>query len=226
MARKSLLWLGILLILCGVAQRLYYALIFDYSDRELTPINVTATRSGSETRAWFTATRQTSYEVSIVMAIPLGTSSDDAMHKYACMMRPPGCHWENDQCREQGRLKVSGAALNGRPQEQEDTSADCHYGIRGVGSQQFAVRDLFIFDAVPGKDYVVSARVAAEDATLANRELRLLVEAMPAWRSEEEDFASLVSDTWMLVGVLLGTTLIVVSRRSKRTSENRGPHTE
>jgi len=213
MMRKSLLWFGVLLILIGILPSLYEFFARDCSDRDLRPVDVGVNTSGRETHAEFTALRQTRYFASVVVEVPRGASDDDAMHKYACMMRQPGCHSDSDQCREPGQLQVSEIALNGTPQK--DESADCHYGINGNGDQRLATRDLFFFDAVPRQRYVAASRISANTPALTKLRPRLIVEAS-FLESEKEDLTFLGWEMGGLLLVLLGIVSIVVSVRWKR----------
>jgi hypothetical protein len=209
MVRRGLLWLGVLFILAGVSLPLYVIFVFDYSDREWTPVNVPANLSGQETRGEFTATREDRYEAVVEFAVPSGTSHDDAQDKYSSMLRQPKCGWEHP-----GLLEIFWAKLNDQPQDV--VQSDCWAGINGRGYQDFAVRDLFFFKTEPGQHYTVSARMVAADVRLAKFKPYLKVEA-PAVRSEIEGWTLLASIAGMLIGVLVGTPCVIVACRRKRS---------
>ena len=210
MVRKVLLWFGIFLILAGMSLPLYVNCVSDYSQAEWRPIDVVVNTAGQETSAEFTATRQSGYSVAISIPAPRGASDDDVMHKYACMIRSPGCHWENDQCRVSGLLRVSEIRLNNIAKK--DESADCHYGVNERGPK----RDLFDFDAIPGRHYVITTKVSADDASLAKLGPRLVVDRSPPWMAEKEDQEGVGSIVGFLSGCLIGIPCIILSLRWKR----------
>ncbi len=165
MVRKVLLWFGIVLILAGISLPLYVALVFDYSDLEWRPIDVAVNVSGRETRAEFTATRQSSYSVTVLIPVPSDTSGDDVRQKYfyACMTGSPNCHAENAKCSEPRFLRTSETRLNNVAQVGAVSNCSAFFGLNERG----LFRDLFSFDAIPGRHYVITTKVLVVDAALA-----------------------------------------------------------